>query len=77
MIWGEYFGRRNFGAIRGMTLPVQVVSQAAGPLLAGASYDWRGDYEYSMALFAGLAVIAAALVYFARPPVWRTYTKGR
>ena len=60
-----------------MTLPVQVVSQAAGPLLAGASYDWRGDYEYSMALFAGLAVIAAALVYFARPPVWRTYTKGR
>ena len=77
VIWGEYFGRRNFGAIRGMTLPVQVVSQAAGPLLAGASYDWRGDYEYSMALFAGLAVIAAALVYFARPPVWRTYTKGR
>ncbi len=71
VIWGEYFGRRNFGAIRGMTLPVQVVSQAVGPLLAGASYDWRGDYGYSMALFAGFAVIAAVLVFFARPPVWR------
>ncbi len=71
VIWGEYFGRRNFGAIRGITLPVQVAAQAAGPLLAGASHDWRGDYGYSMALFAGFAIAAAALIFFARPPAWR------
>jgi MFS family permease len=71
IIWGEYFGRRNFGAIRGMTLPVQVIAQAAGPLLAGAAFDWRGNYEYSMMLFAGFAVIAAILICFARPPAWR------
>jgi MFS family permease len=71
VIWGEYYGRRNFGAIRGMTLPVQVIAQAAGPLLAGAAFDWRGNYEYSMMLFAGFGVIAAILVCFARPPAWR------
>jgi len=69
VIWGEYYGRGNFGAIRGMTLPVQVISQATGPLIAGASYDWRGDYGYAMALFAGFAVIAATFIFFARPPV--------
>jgi len=75
VIWAEYFGRRNFGAIRGMTLPVQVVSQAAGPLIAGVSYDWRGAYGPSLMLFAGFAIVAALLVFLARPP--KAATTGR
>ena len=63
--WADYFGRRNFGAIRGVALTIQVTSQAAGPLLSGVLRDWTGDYAASLMSFAGLAggaMLAAMLV---------------
>jgi MFS family permease len=68
VVWANYFGRAHFGAIRGITLPVQVVGQALGPLLAGALRDVTGDYGAGMALFAGLSALAAVVAVFARPP---------
>lgn len=66
--WADYFGRLNFGAIRGITLPVQVCSQAIGPILAGVLYDATGSYKLSLMTFGVLAVIAAVFAFFARPP---------
>jgi MFS family permease len=63
--WADYFGRRSFGAIRGVSLAIQVTAQAAGPLLSGALRDWTGNYTASLTTFAtlaGLAVLAALLV---------------
>ena len=60
--WADYFGRANFAAIRGVALSVQVVAQAAGPLLSGALHDWTGSYVRSLQCFAvlsGLSVLAA------------------
>ena len=60
--WADYFGRANFAAIRGGALSVQVVAQAAGPLLSGALHDWTGSYLRSLQCFAvlsGLSVLAA------------------
>ena len=60
--WADYFGRANFAAIRGVALSVQVVAQAAGPLLSGALHDWTGSYLRSLQCFAvlsGLSVLAA------------------
>ena len=37
--WADYYGRRSFGAIRGLALTVQVLAQAAGPLLSGVLRD--------------------------------------
>ena len=68
VIWAEYYGRKNFGAIRGVTLPVQVLAQASGPLIAGFLRDWTHDYNTSLSLFTIFAIIAAGLVFFARPP---------
>ncbi len=68
VIWAEYYGRENFGAIRGVTLPVQVLAQASGPLIAGFLRDWTNDYNTSLSLFTIFAIIAAGLVFFARPP---------
>ena len=42
--WADYFGRANFGAIRGIALPAQVLAQAAGPLLSGILHDATGKY---------------------------------
>ncbi len=60
--WADYFGRANYGAIRGLALSAQVVAQAAGPVLSGALHDWTGGYTRSLECFAalsGLSILAA------------------
>ena len=66
--WADYFGRANFGAIRGLALSTQVLAQAAGPVLSGALRDLTGDYRLSLQLFALLAVLSVVAALAARPP---------
>lgn len=66
--WADYFGRRSFGAIRGVALSVQVTAQAAGPLISGLLRDVTGDYTLSLWVFAALAGTAGLAALFLRPP---------
>jgi sugar phosphate permease len=66
--WAEYFGRENYGAIRGMALSTQVIAQAAGPLLSGTLYDLTGSYRLPLQVFAALSVLAIAAALSAKPP---------
>jgi cyanate permease len=66
--WADYFGRESFGAIRGVALSLQVVAQAAGPLLSGVLRDWSGDYTLSLAVFGALACLAALAALAAQRP---------
>jgi cyanate permease len=66
--WADYFGRLNYGAIRGLALPLQVLAQAAGPLVSGALYDRTGSYTLSLHVFAALAVLSIVAALAARPP---------
>ncbi|HET7197593.1 MAG TPA: MFS transporter [Burkholderiales bacterium] len=66
--WADYFGRANFGAIRGIALSAQVLAQAAGPLIAGLLRDLTGDYRAALHCFAGLALASAAVALAARRP---------
>jgi MFS family permease len=66
--WADYFGRANFGAIRGVALSAQVLAQAAGPLLAGILHDLTGDYRAALYCFATLALLSAAVALAARRP---------
>jgi MFS family permease len=66
--WADYFGRASFGAIRGVVLSVQVTAQASGPMISGVLRDWTGDYVASLQVFAGVSVLAALVIMFARPP---------
>jgi MFS family permease len=68
--WADYFGRRNFGAIRGIALTVQVI-QAAGPLLSGLLRDWSGDYRASLAACAALSAVGALAALLIRTPHFR------
>ena len=53
--WADYFGRESFGAIRGVALSLQMLAQAAGPLVSGALRDWSGRlHVWSLTLFGGL-----------------------
>lgn len=66
--WADYFGRANFGAIRGLALSAQVLAQAAGPLISGWLRDLTGDYRLSLQCFAVLAACSAAAALAARQP---------
>lgn len=66
--WADTFGRQSFGAIRGVTLSVQVTGQAIGPVLSGALRDWTGSYLLSLQVFMALAMCAAACAVFLKPP---------
>jgi MFS family permease len=66
--WADYFGRRSFGAIRGVSLAIQVSAQAVGPLLSGILRDWTGNYAASLATFTALAGLAALIALVISPP---------
>jgi MFS transporter, OFA family, oxalate/formate antiporter len=68
--WADYFGRKSFGAIRGVALSIQVIAQATGPLISGVLRDMTGNYTLSLELFAavGLAAAFAALLVKAPAP---------
>jgi OFA family oxalate/formate antiporter-like MFS transporter len=66
--WADYFGRANFAAIRGIALSVQVIAQAAGPLLSGALHDWTGSYLRSLQCFALLSCLSVVAALAARRP---------
>lgn len=70
--WADYFGRKSFGAIRGVALSIQVIAQASGPLLSGVLRDMTGNYTLSLECFAALglaASIAAILITAPKPPM--------
>jgi sugar phosphate permease len=66
--WADYFGRESFGAIRGVALSLQVLAQAAGPLLSGVLRDWSGDYTLSLTVLGMLAGLAALVALAAQRP---------
>ncbi|MEK7874369.1 MAG: MFS transporter, partial [Chloroflexota bacterium] len=67
-MWATYFGRESLGAIRGFTFPVLQALAALSPVFAGWVYDVSGSYTWAFIPFAGMYVVAAALVLLARPP---------
>ena len=66
--WADYFGRESYGAIRGVALSLQVLAQAAGPLLSGVLRDHSGTYTHSLLVFGVLASLAAIAALAARQP---------
>ena len=66
--WADYFGRANYGAIRGLALSVQVLAQATGPLISGAVYDWSGAYTGALYFFSTLAGLSIVFALTAKPP---------
>jgi cyanate permease len=66
--WADYYGRASYGAIRGIALSVQVLAQAAGPLISGLLRDGSGSYDISLEVFATLAGISLLAALLAHPP---------
>jgi cyanate permease len=68
IVWADYYGRGNLGAIRGLTTPFNIISLAIGPILAGYYYDKLGSYTMIFSVFIALYILSGFLILFTRPP---------
>ena len=68
LIFAEYYGRNSLGSIRGMIWPVQMTTNASGPLFGSIIFDQTQSYDYMWIVFGFLMLISAIVTYFAKPP---------
>ncbi len=66
--WADYFGRANYGAIRGLALSAQVLAQASGPLISGVLRDMTGSYVRPLECFVVLSLLSILAALAARRP---------
>lgn len=66
----HYFGRRSFGAISGVLEPFHKGGLGVGALVAGAAFDWSGNYQGVFLFFLCSYLTSALLVFLARRPVY-------
>ena len=66
--WADSFGRQHIGSIRGITVPLQTLAQASGPLISGSLYDLTGGYDAALRLFCVCSLIAMVMALFAVKP---------
>ena len=68
LAWAEYYGRHHLGTIQGVTLPVQLLGQAIGPVTSGVLFDVTGEYYSAFLGLAGVVAVGSLLVLTAVPP---------
>ena len=68
-IRADYFGRRAIGMILGLSAMITALSQAIGPLLAGALGDITGDYKMGFTVLSLLALLGAVTFWLAKRPI--------
>ena len=70
-IKGDYFGRRSYGTILGLSGMVQMAGSMLGPVYAAYVFDVTGSYRIAFLSFAALLVISAALFASLQKPRYR------
>jgi MFS family permease len=68
ILLAHYFGRRSFGAISGVLEPFHKGGLGVGALIAGAAFDWSGNYQAVFLFFLASYSLSAVLVFLARRP---------
>ena len=67
MLFANYFGRRNFGSIRGFAAPIMAIVNPLGPLLAAYFRDTRGEFDLAFYFFAGVFLVSFLAFLLATP----------
>ena len=67
-IRGDYFGRKAFATIMGLSQFPSSLAMIGTPLFAGYMFDTRGSYFIPFITFAVIALLGAVLILFARKP---------
>ncbi|MBI4202270.1 MAG: MFS transporter [Chloroflexi bacterium] len=68
VVWADYYGRGSLGAIRGMTSPINQMTNASGPLVAALAFDLTGGYTAILWTFLAIAGGTSLCWLLATPP---------
>ena len=68
VVWADYYGRKHLGAIRGLTSPVNQITNASGPLVASLALDATGNYSAILTVFIIVASLGSLCWIVATPP---------
>lgn len=71
---GQFFGRKNFGTLRGGVTLVQSLMSTAGPLGAGIVFDVTGNYNLAFTAIAVIYMAATIVFWTLKPPKLTQFT---
>ena len=66
---GEYFGRKSFGKIMGISLIPMMFMTMVAPVIAGYMYDLQNDYKLAFISIGSLGFIMSLMFILAKPPI--------
>ncbi|HWH79968.1 MAG TPA: MFS transporter [Candidatus Binatus sp.] len=72
ILLAHYFGRASFGAISGVLEPFHKGGLGVGALIAGAGFDFFGDYRAVFIVFLSMYILSSVLIFWARRPEHRS-----
>tara|TARA_B100000745_G_scaffold79401_1_gene48804 strand:+ start:10778 stop:12085 length:1308 start_codon:yes stop_codon:yes gene_type:complete len=67
-IRGEYFGRRAFGKVLGISMVPMSVMMFAGPIFAGWMFDVQGTYAMAFYILAAISMVGSLGFLWAKKP---------
>jgi MFS family permease len=67
-IRADYFGKRHFATIHGMSRSVTTAGMFMGPIVAGFFYDLTKSYTIAFTVFAGVSLLSMLCMFMAKPP---------
>jgi MFS family permease len=67
-IRADYFGRRSYSAILGMSSVITMFGSILGPIVAGLLADYTGGYQLGFTVLAVLSALGSAFFLLARRP---------
>tara|TARA_A100001037_G_C15142807_1_gene634709 strand:- start:2182 stop:3456 length:1275 start_codon:yes stop_codon:yes gene_type:complete len=65
---GDYFGRKSFGKIMGVSAMSMMLLTMIGPIFAGHLFDTQGDYRNGFLILATLGFIGSLVFLLAKKP---------
>jgi len=69
VVWVNFYGRKNQGAIRGVAMSLMILAAAVGPLPLAISNDRLATYTPALLFFIGTPIVSGILALTARPSV--------
>lgn len=68
VVWADYFGRQNLGAIAGTGTTLVIAGSALGPLPLALAHEALGSYDLALQVLALLPVALALATVFLKTP---------
>ena len=67
-IRADYFGRKSFATILGVSNLIIIIGTISGPVIAGYMYDRTGNYQIGFVILAAIAAAGSIFFVLGTPP---------